>query len=143
MNLKYLKIYPIFKHVWTEGETGVREYELVNVFNNPKNAIDYVSGYYETNTSSSFFFGGTMDIDVLILTTDNVPFSHFKWIENMESWVSSCDKGIFKWFKSITKHQCSEWLVRKGYSESELEFVELENFGDMFISTPIPNYEYF
>jgi hypothetical protein len=134
--------YVVFKHVWTESDTGVREYEFFEIFSTAAKAEKFVRKYYK-KTKVDFHFGGTVDIDVVVfcknIDTSGEKSYPWKWSEEFESYIWSADNGYFKWFKELNHDKAFEKLTSK-YPKNKLEYVSIGHFGDLSVDTPIPNY---
>lgn len=83
-----MTLYIVFKHVYTESDTGDREYEFQNVFTNLEVAKEYCS----VNYNSHNYYGGLV-IDTLIFDINAKQIGELYWEPKYNKWIS---RGAFK-----------------------------------------------
>jgi len=112
------KVYAVFKHVWTDSSDDVKEYELVGIFKNIKDAQDFITVKYSINRPHPFY--GSLEIDPLLLTKELSPYK-LQWSNKYLSWSYSDTKL----YKSASLKSVLHLLEK--YKPEDLQVVEMDH----------------
>lgn len=83
-----LPLYIVFKHVWTESDTGGKEYKFENVFTSLSEARIYCDKHVRPMS-----IYGDMVVDSLIFDQNAKQTGELYWEPKYGSWIN---KGAFK-----------------------------------------------
>lgn len=112
-----IKVYCVFKHVWTDSDDDVKEYEILEVFKNAEEATTFIKMYNLIRKPHPFY--GTLEIEPLLLTKGISPY-HLQWNEKFKSWSISNDRT----FKSAQPKAVMYFLEK--YKSEELTRVSID-----------------
>lgn len=112
-----VKVYPVFKHVWTDSDDGVREYEMIEVFKSTEEASAFIKVYY--SIKKPHWFQGTLEIEPLLLTKGVSPY-HLQWRDKDNCWIAS-NSHSFK----VAKPKAVLYFLKK-YKPEELSRVYID-----------------
>lgn len=83
-----MTLYVVFKHVYTESDTGGREYKFQNVFTD----LEVAKKYCKANYNSLSYYGGLV-INTLIFDIAAKQSDELYWEPKYNKWISP---GAFK-----------------------------------------------
>lgn len=99
-----MQLFIVFEHVWTESDTGGKEYSFVNVFSNLDDAQDYCKRNRKTKS-----IYGDLVIEPLIFDENAEQTGELYWEPRYNSWIN---KGAFK---SVNKEKILHILQERKF----------------------------